>query len=54
MNVTDVSLAAAHVKGVKSLSGDKLAKADVNGDGKVNVTDVSLIAAHIKGIKTLK
>ncbi len=54
VNVTDVSLAAAHVKGVKSLSGDKLAKADVNGDGKVNVTDVSLIAAHIKGIKTLK
>ena len=51
VDVTDISLAAALVKGIKTPK-DKTA-ADVNGDGKVNITDISLIAAHIKGIRNL-
>lgn len=53
ISVTDISLIAAHIKGIKSLSVSK-EKADVNNDGKINVTDTSLVAAHIKGIKSLK
>ena len=49
LNVTDVSKLAAHVKGVKSLSGTSLTRADVNSDGKVNVTDISMLANHVKG-----
>lgn len=50
VNVTDVSLVAAHVKAIRSLSGDSLLRADVNGDGNVNITDLSKIAAIVKGI----
>ena len=53
INVTDISMAAAHVKGKKSLSASQIEKADVNGDGSVTVTDISLISAHVKGIKKL-
>ena len=53
VNVTDVSKAAAQVKGVKSLDSAGKSKADVNGDGKVNVTDVSKIAAQVKGVKKI-
>ncbi|MBQ8965906.1 glycosyl hydrolase [Ruminococcus sp.] len=51
VNVTDVSMTAAHVKGIRALADDSLA--DVNGDGDVNVTDLSAIAAHVKGIRPL-
>lgn len=49
INVTDVTLVAAHIKGVKTLVGDKFKYADMNGDNIVNVTDITKIAALIKG-----
>ena len=54
IDVTDIVLAAAHVKGIRALDADALARADVNGDNKLNVSDVALIAAHVKGIRPLK
>ncbi len=53
ITVTDIAKAAAHVKGVKSLTDDEFRRADVNIDGSVNVVDISKIAAHVKGIKTI-
>ena len=53
LTITDVSKAAAQVKGIKPLDETEMKAADVNGDGKVNVTDVSKIAAHVKGIRPL-
>ena len=53
VNVTDIAMTAAHVKGKKSLSEKRRKRADVNGDGTVSVSDISLIAAHVKGIKSL-
>ena len=53
ITVTDISMTAAHVKGVKSLDDAAVTRADVNGDGMVTVTDISKIAAHVKGVKTL-
>ena len=49
VNVTDVSLTAAHIKSIKALSGFDLKAADINGDGKVTVTDLSRLAAMVKG-----
>ncbi|MBQ1432392.1 MAG: dockerin type I repeat-containing protein [Ruminococcus sp.] len=54
VNVTDIALAASHIKGIKALTGDGLEAADVNGDDKLDVTDIAMIAAHIKGIKALQ
>lgn len=51
INVTDISKAAAHVKGKKSLDGYEQAVADTNRDGSVNVTDISKLAAKVKGKK---
>ena len=51
INVTDISKAAAHVKGIKGLSDYEQAVADVSKDGTLNVTDVSKLAAKVKGIK---
>ena len=53
INITDVILVAAHVKGKKLLSGTSIKAADVNKDGKINITDVTKIAAHIKGKKLI-
>ena len=53
ITVTDISKAAAHVKGTKALNDVSFKAADVNCDSKVNVTDVSIIAAHVKGIKKI-
>lgn|GEM_PF-4529113 len=53
LNVTDLSKAAAAVKGVKPLPDEQRAAADVNSDGILNVTDVSKIAASVKGIRPL-
>ena len=53
INITDVVSAAAHVKGVRPLSEEEMARADVNGDGKVNITDVSKLAAHVKNVRSL-
>lgn len=49
VNVTDVSKAAAHIKGEKPLTADEIKNADINGDGKVNVADLAKIAAKVKG-----
>jgi hypothetical protein len=54
VNIVDITLTAANVKGVKILSEKRRARADVNGDGKINITDVIMIAAHVKGKKMLK
>ena len=53
VNVTDVSLTSAYVKGRKTLSADAFTAADVNTDGAVNVTDISKLAANIKGVRSL-
>ena len=54
VNIVDLAMTAGHVKGVKSLSEKRKARADVSGDGNVNVTDISMISAYIKGKKMLK
>ena len=53
LNVTDITLIAAHVKGKKQLSNHCQIPADVNKDGKINVTDIALVAAHVKGLKKI-
>ena len=53
INVTDIAVTAAHIKGIKPLTEEQQKAADVNGDEKVNVTDIALIASHIKGIKPI-
>ena len=53
INVTDIGMVAAHIKGIKALDEKAIKAADVNGDGDVNVTDIAMIAAHIKGIKAI-
>ncbi|MBE6874078.1 MAG: dockerin [Ruminococcus albus] len=54
INVSDISLAAGQVKGIKMLSAACLRRADVNKDSYVNVTDISLLSAHVKGIRKIK
>ena len=54
ITVTDISKAAAHVKGVKALDDKAFVRADVSGDGMLTVVDISKIAAHVKGVKTIK
>ncbi|SFB70147.1 dockerin type I repeat-containing protein [Ruminococcus albus] len=53
INITDITLTAAHVKGKKLLTSEKLERADVNRSGSVNISDITLIAAHVKGKKLL-
>ena len=53
INVSDITAAAAHVKGVSSLSDSRCKAADVNEDTTVNVSDISMIAAHVKSRKSL-
>ena len=53
INVSDISMMAAHIKGKRSLEGDALTAADVSLDNVINVKDLSLVAAHVKGIKML-
>ena len=54
VNVTDIALAASHIKGIKALTGEGYANTDVNNDDQITVTDIAMIASHIKGIKPLK
>ena len=54
INVTDIAMIAAHVKGIKALNRRSMQAADVDGNGKINVTDIAMIAAHIKGIKAIQ
>ena len=53
VNVTDIAIIAAHIKGIKAMSDDVIVMADVNADDGVNVTDIAMIASHIKGIKSI-
>ena len=47
VNVTDITLCVAHVKGIRLL--DDISAADLNGDGVVDVTDINLLSAKVKG-----
>ena len=47
IDVTDVSILSAHVKGIKKLEGRNLTVADINEDKKVNITDVGMLTAHV-------
>lgn len=54
INVADLNILAAHVKGIKPILEDEAYYiADINADGERNVTDTALLAAYIKGKKTL-
>jgi D-alanyl-D-alanine carboxypeptidase len=53
INITDMILVAAHVKGKRVLSKSAAEAADVNGDGRIDVSDVTKIAAHIKGKRNI-
>lgn len=53
IDVTDISVTAAHIKGLKPLSSSQQKLADVDGSGRIDVTDISIIAAHIKGIRSI-
>ena len=54
VDVTDISMMAAHIKGIHSLTASALMLADVDRSGKLNVSDIAMTAAHIKGIRALK
>ncbi|MCR5541487.1 MAG: leucine-rich repeat protein [Ruminococcus sp.] len=54
VDVTDIILIAADIKGARKLNETRRVRADVNYDGKINVTDIIMIAAHIKGKRILK
>ncbi|MCR5539599.1 MAG: transglutaminase [Ruminococcus sp.] len=49
INISDITLVAAHIKGLRILREEDKKYADVNGDGKINVTDLTKISAIIKG-----
>ena len=49
VNVSDVSLVAAYVKGKRELTPAQKKRADITAEGVVNVTDVSRLAAYLKG-----
>ena len=53
INVSDISLVAAHVKSIKMLADEQFSSADIDGSGTVNVSDISLLAAAVKGKKPL-
>jgi uncharacterized protein YkwD len=54
INVTDISMAAAYIKGKRAFADEEQTDlADVNRDGVVNITDITKIAAHSKGKKIL-
>ena len=50
INISDVIIVAAHVKGKRIISHEKLYLADVNVDGQINISDVTVLAARVKGI----
>ena len=50
VNITDVTITTAAVKGKKTLTAEQKEAADMNGDGKVNVADVAAITKQAKGV----
>ncbi|SFC45351.1 dockerin type I repeat-containing protein [Ruminococcus albus] len=53
INVNDVTVLAAHVRGIRVLKGRSLIAADVNGSNSINVADISALAAHVKNKRLL-
>jgi hypothetical protein len=53
IDITDITLTAAHVKGKRLLTSEQMNRADINRDGKITVADISRIAAHVKGKKLI-
>ena len=53
ITTTDVGLANAHAKGIKTLDGYELTVSDVSKDGKVTTTDAGAINSHAQGIRAL-
>ena len=53
IDVMDISIIAAYIKGIKKLDGRSPLTADVNETRDINITDVSTIAAHVKTIKMI-
>lgn len=49
VNVTDLSMLSAYIKGKKGIYTEVRQAADLNRDGMVNVTDVSMLASYVKG-----
>ena len=54
INVSDIALAASHIKGIRALTPQQQKAADITGDGQINVSDIAAISAHIKGIKAIR
>lgn len=54
IDVTDIAVLSAHIKGIKPLSYEQQYAADIDGNNELSVTDIALIASHIKGIKPLE
>jgi hypothetical protein len=54
INITDITLTAAHVKGKRLLTTEQMDRADINRDGKITVADIARIAAHVKGKKLIE
>jgi hypothetical protein len=54
INITDITLTAAHVKGKRLLTTGQMDRADINRDGKITVADIARIAAHVKGKKLIE
>ncbi|SEK66492.1 dockerin type I domain-containing protein [Ruminococcus albus] len=53
VNITDVTLVAAHIKMKKMLSEKGQKAADIDGNGKINTTDLRAIIAQVKGIRPI-
>ncbi|MBQ1433896.1 MAG: serine protease [Ruminococcus sp.] len=53
INVTDIAVTAAHIKGIKAMSSSQQKLADADGSGRIDVSDIAVIAAHIKGLKSI-
>lgn len=51
-DVTDISLAAAYIKGKKPLIEEQLFLGDLNYDEKLNVTDLAKLASYVKCVST--
>ena len=47
VNVSDIAMIAAHIKGIKPLSAIDRVYADRNGDNRVDVADLSRMAAYL-------
>ncbi|SEL19250.1 dockerin type I repeat-containing protein [Ruminococcus albus] len=47
VNVTDITLAVAHFKGVRKLNN--ISAADFDGDGFITLSDINILAAKVKG-----